>query len=144
MTETCHICQDAQRRTRVDDDLRIGLEASLIATRQRVSRSAVIEHWRVCLGMAASKPSKEVEHAKNEALASLPSLTFPAIGQLAQDRLGVRFRSSADSIDDLQVTENPERQFKQAWRLAKDDARMQARMLAWLNEELRPDDMELP
>jgi hypothetical protein len=36
-----------------------------------------------------------------------------------------------------QVTENPESQFKQAWQLAKDDSRMRARMVAWLNDQLR-------
>jgi hypothetical protein len=42
------------------------------------------------------------------------------------------------------VTENPERQFKQAWHLAKGDARMRARMISWLNEQLQADDMGLP
>jgi hypothetical protein len=42
-----------------------------------------------------------------------------------------------------QVTENPLSQFKQAWQLAKDDDRMRADMVNWLNDQLRHDDMGL-
>jgi hypothetical protein len=44
---------------------------------------------------------------------------------------------------DMLVTENPLSQFKQAWQLAKDDDRMRASMLAWLNDQLRHDDIGL-
>lgn len=43
----------------------------------------------------------------------------------------------------IMVTENPESQFKQAWRLAKDDDRMRARMVAWLNDQIQADEMGL-
>jgi hypothetical protein len=48
-----------------------------------------------------------------------------------------------DASVGLMVTENPLSQFKQAWQLAKDDDRMRASMLAWLNDQLRHDDMGL-
>jgi hypothetical protein len=42
-----------------------------------------------------------------------------------------------------QVTENPFSQFKQAWALAKDDPRLRAQMVSWLNDQLRAND-EVP
>jgi hypothetical protein len=42
------------------------------------------------------------------------------------------------------VTETPLSQFKQAWHDAKDDDRIRASMLAWLDDQLRDADMGLP
>jgi hypothetical protein len=47
-------------------------------------------------------------------------------------------------INMQRVTENPLSQFKQAWRLAKDDRQLQQAMVAWLNEQIQADDMGLP
>ena len=125
----CLICQHAQRRILVDHDLRIGLEARLIATRQRFSQSAVIEHWRSCLGMAApAQGLPEMTTVKDAPIQALPS-----------------------TMSDHQVTpETPLDVIKPAWPYVRQAARLVKNqgeyedLIAAINQVLQTETMGLP
>lgn len=139
----CTICQHAQRSI-IDAELAAGLKANVIAARYRI-RKVLIEHHAEHLedrqlGGHASIDTRARDDALLAPLGTRSAFTHAS-------RLSKDVKHLQDQVlraQEVLVTENPLSQFKQAWQLAKDDARMQAQMIQWLNEQLRSDDMGLP
>jgi hypothetical protein len=141
MTETCVICQHAQRSL-IDAELAAGLKPSVISARYRI-RKMLIEHHteHISPHEADTKVSNLVDATHDASMQALS--THRALPQALKDRLA-RNALRDQALPDMVVTENPFSQFKQAWQLAKDDDRMRAHMVAYINEQLQAEDIGLP
>jgi hypothetical protein len=118
MTDTCPICQHAKVDA-IDAALKMGVAPGIIARRYRLEPLLIGKHVR--------HQTQAGQAFTEERPVAIAGVLIPGHARAHP-----------------QVTENPLSQFKQAWHLAKDDDRMRAQMISWLNEQIQADDMGLP
>jgi hypothetical protein len=134
----CPIC-NGTRMEAVDAALNSGRHPNLVRAQYRLDRSQL--QWHI-----AHRAQEALTRQAAEARNPYPSQSLRVVEDHAAAGKGSRLFEVVNHLQAQalpQVTENPLSQFQQAWELAKDDDRMRASMLAWLNDQIRHDDMGL-